>query len=65
MTDEHHCGYVALWREKTFMRTGAFLMNSSSNRFESYVILLLLQNGKKSLQRDLSVLGSLLSAGMI
>ena len=31
-----YCGYVALWKEKTFMRTGTFLMNSSRNWFESY-----------------------------
>ena len=46
------------------MRTGAFLMNSSSNWFEHFFFLLF-QNGKKSLQCDLTVLGSLLSAGMI
>ena len=46
------------------MRIGAYLMNSSSNWFES-ISFLLFQNGKKSLQCDLTVLGSLLSAGMI
>ena len=45
------------------MLTGAYLMNSSSNWFESKFFPI--QNGKKSLQCDLTVLGSSLSAGMI
>ena len=66
MTDEDHYIVSMLHygeRKHSCVQLGAFVMNSSSNWFESK--FLLFQNGKKSLQCDLTILGSFLSTGMI